>query len=142
MEPARRFLEYAAAFEKAYEDDDWSQLEPYFTEDAVYSVTGEPPLGGEWVGRDAVLRQFNDVVNELDRRFENRLTEIVGAPKIGEGTIEFEWRGTYSTAGEADLVFGGTEHATFSGDRIARLVDTMEEGADQRIQAWLAENPA
>ena len=142
MEHARRFLEYAADFEETYEDDDWSRLEVYFTEDAVYAVTGEAPLGGEWAGREALLQHLHEIVDELDRRFEIRATEIVGAPKVGENSIEFDWRGTYKNAGEPDLVFGGREKATFSGDRIIRLVDTMEEGADQRIQAWLDAHPA
>ena len=30
-----RFLEYADAFEITYEDNDWSRLEPFFTEGAV-----------------------------------------------------------------------------------------------------------
>jgi hypothetical protein len=42
-----RYREYAQAFEDAYADDDWSRLEAYFTEDAVYD-------GGE--GPDAVAR--------------------------------------------------------------------------------------
>jgi hypothetical protein len=44
MGPAKRFLEYAAAFEQTFVDDDWTQLEPYFTADAIYVVTGEAPL--------------------------------------------------------------------------------------------------
>ncbi len=142
MEHARRFLEYATDFEKTYEDDDWSRLEVYFTEDAVYAVTGEAPLGGEWAGREAVLEHLNEIVNELDRRFEMRDVEIVGAPKVSEDSIEFDWRGTYKNAGDPDLVFGGREKAIFSGDRIIRLVDTMEEGADQNIQVWLESHSA
>ena len=31
-----RYQAYADAFEQSYEDDDWSHVEPFFTEDAVY----------------------------------------------------------------------------------------------------------
>ena len=31
-----RFKAYADAFEESFEDDDWSRIEPFFTEDAVY----------------------------------------------------------------------------------------------------------
>ena len=32
----------------------------YFTEDIVYWCAGGPPLGGEWKGRDAVIRSMNN----------------------------------------------------------------------------------
>ena len=38
---ARCFMEYAAAFEETYKDDDWSRLGRYFTDDAVYEVRSE-----------------------------------------------------------------------------------------------------
>ena len=142
MEHARHFIQYAADFEKTYEDDDWSRLECYFTDDAVYAVTGEAPLGGEWSGREALLQHLHDIVDDLDRRFETRVVEMVGAPEVGENTIAFDWKGTYKNEGEPDLVFGGREEATYSEGRIVRLVDTMEEGADLRIQAWLEAHPA
>ena len=42
-----RFGAYAAAFEKAFENDDWSVVEPFFHEDAVYEVALPPPFGEE-----------------------------------------------------------------------------------------------
>ena len=36
METIDRYVAYATAFEEAYASDDWSKLEPFFTEDAVY----------------------------------------------------------------------------------------------------------
>jgi len=50
-----RFQAYAAAFEDAYKSDDWSRLEPYFTDDAVYEIPGGPPLGVCHEGRAAIL---------------------------------------------------------------------------------------
>ena len=41
MGEIERFGEYAAAFEVAFEKDDWSVLEPFFTENAVYETFGE-----------------------------------------------------------------------------------------------------
>ena len=72
MDPAKRFLEYATAFEQTYADDDWSRLEPYFSEDAVYSSTGEAPLGGRWQGRRQVLEHLRQSLDALDRRFDER----------------------------------------------------------------------
>jgi hypothetical protein len=138
MEPAKRFSEYAAAFEQTFVDDDWARLEPYFAADAVYTVTGEAPLGGRWEGRELVLEHLRQSVEELDRKFDERRLEPVGAPKIGEDSFEMAWRGIYSKAGCPDLVFGGTERATFEGDRILLLEDVIEDGAARHIRDYLA----
>ena len=138
VEPAKRFLEYAAAFEQTFADDDWARLERYFAEDVIYVVTGEPPLGGRWEGRNRLLEHLCNSLNELDRKFDERRVEPVGTPIIGENSFEMSWRGTYTRSGCPDLVFEGTERATFEGDRIRLLEDLIEDGADQRIQEYLA----
>ena len=138
MEPGKRFLEYAAAFEQTFADDDWARLEPYFAEDAIFVVTGGAPLGGRWEGRKQLLEHLRKSVDELDRKFDERRVEPVGTPIIGENSFEMSWRGTYTKAGCPDLVFEGTERATFEGDRIRLLEDLIEDGADRRIQECLA----
>ena len=138
--PVPRFLSFAAAFEEAYADDDWSRLESFLTEDAVYEVTGGDPLGGRWEGRDAVLTQLREIVTRFDKRFDSRETEIVGAPEIRPGRVRFEWRATYTLAGAPDLVIGGVETAEFAGDRIRFLQDAGNEGDDLRMQAHLEEH--
>jgi ketosteroid isomerase-like protein len=35
-----------------------AEVAGFFTEDVVYWIAGQPPLGGEWRGREAVLRAF------------------------------------------------------------------------------------
>jgi hypothetical protein len=138
VESAKRFLEYAVAFEATVADDDWQRLEAYFTPGAVYSVTGAAPLGGRWEGRRQVLEHMRASLDELDRRFDERRVEPIGAPTKGEGCFEMRWRGTYKKAGCPDLVFEGSERATFEGDRIALLEDELDEGADRRIQDYMA----
>jgi hypothetical protein len=138
MEPAKRFLEYASSFEQTFTDDNWARLEPYFGEDAIYTVAGGPPLGGRWEGKGQVLEHLRDSVNELDRRFDERQVESVGEPTIGDASFEMGWRATYKKAGCPDLVFEGTERATFDGDLILLLEDMVEDGADRRIQEYMA----
>ena len=140
MNLTERFLAFAIAFEKTYVDDDWARLEPFFTEDAVYDVPGEPPLGGHWEGRAAVLVHLREVLVDFDKRFDSRITEIVGAPEVGDGEFAFEWRATYTLAGAPDLVIGGRERALFEDDRIRYLEDVPPPGEDRRIQAYLAEH--
>ena len=44
-------MEYYEAFEEAYDSDEWSVVEPFFTDDAVYEVTGAAALTGTPTGR-------------------------------------------------------------------------------------------
>ncbi len=134
----QHFLDFAAGFEKTFADDDWTRLECYFAEDASYSVTGGPPLGGCWEGRSALLAHLQDSLNELDRRLDVRKTEILGAPTIEASSIAFDWRGTYELAGKPDLVIEGRETAVYRGGVIHSLEDAMREGDDQAMQEYLA----
>ena len=131
MEPAKRFAEYAAAFEETFADDDWGRLKPYFAEDAIYAVTGGPPFGGRWEGRKQLLQQLRKSVNEVDRTFDERHLELLGTPTVGENSIKVRWRVTYTKAGCPDVVVDGTERATFDGDRIRLLEDSIEDGVDR-----------
>lgn len=51
-------LQIAKAYETALFAGRMGEVAGYFTEDVVYWVAGQPPLGGEWRGRDAVIRAF------------------------------------------------------------------------------------
>lgn len=55
-----RRLEIARAYEKALFANRMDEVRGYFVDDVVYWVAGAPPLGGEWRGRQAVLRAFAD----------------------------------------------------------------------------------
>jgi hypothetical protein len=131
VEPAKRFAEYAAAFEETFADDDWGRLESYFAEDAIYAVTGGPPFGGRWEGRKQVLQQLRKSVNEMDRTFDERRLELLGTPTVGENSIKVRWRATYTKSGCPDVVVDGIERATFDGDRIRLLEDSIEDGVDR-----------
>ena len=53
-------LATARAYEKALFAGRMEEVANCFTEDIVYWIAGSPPLGGEWRGRDAVIRAFNN----------------------------------------------------------------------------------
>ena len=59
---AERYQAYADAFEESLEDDDWSRIEQYFTDDAVYE--GEPKARGN----AAVLARLKNAVVRIDSR--------------------------------------------------------------------------
>jgi len=53
-------LAIAHAYEKALFAGRMAEVGSYFTDDVVYWIAGAPPLGGEWKGRDAVIRAFTN----------------------------------------------------------------------------------
>lgn len=53
-------LAIAKAYEKALFAGNMDEVGSYMTDDVTYWVGGAPPLGGEWRGRDAVLRAFEN----------------------------------------------------------------------------------
>lgn len=52
-------MQVAKAYEKALFAGKMDEVARYFTEDIVYWAAGAPPIGGEWRGRDAVIRSMN-----------------------------------------------------------------------------------
>jgi hypothetical protein len=137
-----RFAEYAAAFEKAYASDDWSLLEPYFTEDAVYDVALGPPLGGRHEGRAAILAFFRDIVSRFDRRFESRALTLLEGPRDEGDSVWIRGRATYGAPGLPDFELELEERAIFRGDRIARLEDRYDPAKEAELKAYLAEHGA
>ena len=73
-----RYQAYADAFEESYEDDDWSRIGPYFTEDAAYE--GDPP--GE--GREGVVTKLKNAVDGFDR---NHKLGLICEAKVGRGRL-------------------------------------------------------
>ena len=61
----------ARAYERALFAGDMDAVACHLTEDVVYWVAGVPPLGGEWRGREAVLRAFVDREFGLGPGFES-----------------------------------------------------------------------
>ena len=87
MDLVKLFGEYAAAFERVYQNDEWAELEPYFTEDAVYEIEGGPPFGGRAAGRPALLAHLEKSVNAFDRRFPRRSLQLLEGPTLRQGQV-------------------------------------------------------
>jgi len=51
-------MRVAKAYEAALFAGRMDEVGGYLTDDIVYWVSGDPPIGGEWRGRDAVVRAF------------------------------------------------------------------------------------
>ena len=131
-----RYQAYADAFEESFEDDDWSRIEPYFTEDAVYE--GDPE---DAQGRDAVLVKLKNGVDTFDRNMDSRTPDFE-SPTVDGNTLRMRWSVTYTKAGAPDLVLSGLETATFEGDRIARLRDDFDPETQKAMGEWMAAHGA
>lgn len=138
MDLTARFTQYAAAFEEAYATDDWSRIEPFFTEEAVYQPLGA--FGGPISGRAALMAAFKMMVNAFDRRFASRAVEVVEGPTERNGAVWFHWAAVYTLPDAPPLRMVGEETVTFAGDRICRLEDRMSDDETRRTQEYLAEH--
>ena len=130
-----RYQAYADAFEESFVDDDWSRIEPFFTEDAVYE--GDPDAQG----RDAVLAKLKTGVDAFDRRMDSRTPDFQ-TPTVEDNQLTMKWSVTYTKAGLPDLLISGVEVAVFEGDRIARLRDIFDPEAEKAMGQWMAQHGA
>ncbi len=134
-DPARlieRYRAYAAAFDAAYEHDDWTLLEPHFTEDATSELNG-----ARVDGRAGILASFRDAVAMFDRRFDTRTPRYTQGPTLEDGRIHTTMVSRYERAGLPPLEVMGEEWFTFRGDRIAAHVDRVLNGAE--VMGYLAQ---
>src|SRR5262245_8149981 len=125
-----RYLEYADAFEKSYDDDDWSRIDQYFTENAVYE--GEPLASG----RAAVLARLKNGVDNFDRRMDSRSLSFE-KPSVKGDTVTVRWKAKYTKKGLPDLAISGLEHAKFDGNRIQTLRDEFDPPAQKAMGDWM-----
>ena len=139
MSLSAHFMAYAGAFERAFASDEWSPLDPFFTEEAVYEIALDPPMGGRFEGRVAILAYFKDVLDRFDRRFESREVELVEGPKEDGDSVWVRGRATYRAQGVPEFVLELEEIAYFTGDRIRRLEDHYGPAMKQGIAAYLKE---
>jgi hypothetical protein len=139
MDLVGRFSAYAAEFEKAYTSRHWSSLGAFFADDAVYRMSGGPPLGGEWRGREAVVAHLQHSVDSFDREFDERILRGT-APPVADGPIvTVQWSVVYRLEGAPDLQFDGTERVTFRGLLIEQLDDRVDSDTSERIRDYAEE---
>ena len=137
MSILERFNAYAEAFEVAYESDDFSVLEPFFTEDAVYETLADPPLGSLQESRDAIFAFMKSSVAGFDRRFEKRELVLLEGPEVRGNSVWMKWCAKYQSEGVPPLALEGEETATFEGDRICRLEDRWSPDAGKAVVEYM-----
>lgn len=137
MSALQQFFAYAMAFEQTYDDDDWSRLEPFFADDAVYEVRGSA-LACRLEGRAAILAGLKKSIDGFDRRLAKRTLDITDGPHEQGETVSIGWTATYVVPGEAPLLLRGRSTACFRGGVLRELVDEYPPGMDDEVVAWLA----
>lgn len=130
-----RFNAYAADFERTFLDDDWSRLEQYFTDDAVYST---PTNGLRAAGRATVLATLRAAVSGFDRRCDSRKLVTTDGPWEASDQVRREWAASFTLRGAPELKIGGSERAVFRGDRIELLEVTITEDTLSRLMNYAA----
>ncbi len=140
MSSIPRFAEYAAAFEESFATDDWTHVEPFFAEDAVYEVALDPPMGGRFEGRDAIIDYFRFVLDGFDRRFDSREIALIDGPVEKGGAVWIRGSATYRKEGVPELVLVLEETVTFDGGIITRLEDAYEPGMKQELADYVREH--
>ena len=131
------FYSFAADFELAIQDDDWSRLEKYFADDATYLNVGGPDPKSE--GRKAILTYLKEDVARYDRRFDSRMLTPLTSPHVGGNRLTRRWRGTYTLAGAPDLVVEGEARYLFEGELIKEIEEEVTPTSMQQVEKWMQE---
>ncbi len=138
MDLAARFERYADDFDRTVEDDDWSRIRPYFTEDAVREEHMLPLMSFRHSGIDEIINQWRPIVEGFDRRFDRRVLVRVSPARQEANVVTLHWVGIYC-AGDAPALLGeGFEVARFRGDRIEHLESKVTQDTVERDIQWAA----
>ena len=134
------FMDYAAAFEETYIDDDWSRLSPFFLEDAHYEVRGGP-MACELRGREAIFKGLKKSLDGLDRRFDERVIEITDGPHVttlpAAEEVSIGWLVTYCRGESPRVSIPGRSVFTVAEGLITAMRDEYDDAAFAPVGAWL-----
>ena len=132
------FLTYAAAFETTLADDDWTRLEPFFADDAIYKVESDF-FGCQLEGRAAIFAGMKKSLNGFDRHFPTRDIELTEGPTVDGDELRATWEIAYHKEGEPDFHLKGKSMARLVDGKIEMLVDSYEDSARQEVEKWMKE---
>ena len=142
MTAIEHVMNYAAAFEETYIDDNWERITPFFSEDAVYVVEGGP-LACKLTGRDSILKGLKKSVDGLDRRCDSRQVEITDGPRTevraSDEQVSLSWRASYSLTGAPDVSFPGRSVVTVIDGKITELRDVYVDADLEGLTEWMLE---
>jgi hypothetical protein len=135
-------MDYAAAFEQTYVDDDWSRLTQYFSEDASYEVRGGPSAC-KISGREAIFTGLKKSINGLDRRCTDRQLELTDGPHNG-GTdngheLGIGWKVLLQYGDAPQVTLPGRSVFTIADGVIVAMRDEYVDQEMESVGAWMLE---
>ena len=116
-------LDVARAYERALFAGDMDAVARHLTEDVVYWVAGAPPIGGEWHGRDAVIRAFVGRAFGLGPGFESEDVWRTWYEADERVIVEIRERSWLATAPDDVIDQRTCAVLRFRGDRICEMRD-------------------
>ena len=136
------FMDYAAAFEETYVDDDWSRLAQFFTEDATYEVRGGP-LVCKITGREKIFSGLKKSLDGLDRNCADRKLELTDGPNI----VDIDDGSEVSLGWDVIYQYKEAPKVTLPGRSVFNIVDGVivamrDEYVDEKMEAvgaWMLE---
>ena len=136
------FMDYAAAFEQTYVDDDWSRLTQYFSEDANYEIRGGP-MACKISGRESIFTGLKKSIDGLDRRCTDRQLELTDGPNI-VGTdagheISIGWNVSYRYGDTPQMTLPGRSVFTIVDGVIVAMRDEYDDKEMGAVGAWMLE---
>ena len=141
MDKVALFLTYAKEFEVTFKDDDWSRIEPFFADDAVYEVLNAP-FACRIEGRAAILAGLRKSISGFDRRMDSRRIEVLSPPQANGDEFSVAWAVTYTLGELPPLRIAARTVARYRGDAIEYLSDIYENAAGPASLAWIAQAEA
>jgi ketosteroid isomerase-like protein len=135
MDIVDTFESFAAAFEAAFQDDDWSRLRPYLAEDATYlNVGGPDPISK---GPEAIVEYLQSDTSNTDRRFDTRTLEEITAPQVTGNRLNRKWRCTYTFKDTPALVVEGEARYVIDGGLIRSIEQEPTVSSVKEIERWM-----
>lgn len=135
MNNIETFNNFAAAFEDAVKDDNWTRLEKYLAEDATYLNVGGPDP--KCKGRDAIIAFLKSDVSNTDRRFDTRSLNALTPPVIDGERLTRQWRCTYTLAEAPDLIVNGEARYLFENGLIKEIEEEVTSGSMLNFEEWM-----
>ena len=139
------FMDYAAAFEQTFIDDDWSRLAPFFSEDATYEVRGGP-MACNISGRDAIFAGLRKSIDGMDRRCSDRRIELTESPNVIDTDTDQElsigWKVTYQYGDAPKMVLPGRSVFTVADGVIVAMRDDYDDAEMEEVGAWMLKHGA
>ena len=129
------FESFAADFESTLQDDDWSRLEKYFTDDATYLNIGDPD--SQCNGRGAILSYLKTDISNFDRKFDSRTLMAITSPEVSGNRLLRRWRTTFSLKGTPDLIMEGEARYQFVGQFIQAIEEELTPKSVKNITEWM-----